>query len=90
MPCMERISSTCDDAGHTQSWKCNDGRPKICSKCERKAKLEKERQEQEIEAQKRREVEHLDQLAYLAAINAQIVRIKHAQAVEQKENDSTA
>jgi hypothetical protein len=89
MPCMERISSTCDDGGHTQSWKCIDGRPKICSKCEREAKLEKERREKEIEAQKKREIEQGEQLAYLDAVNAQIANIKHAQAIK-KENDLTA
>ena len=76
MPCMERISSTCD-AGHTQSWKCSNGRPKFCSECNREAKLAKERQEQEIEAQKRREIEQQEQQAYLDAINAQIANIKH-------------
>ena len=96
MPCMERISSICD-AGHTQSWKCIDGRPKICSKCEREAKLEKERQEQEIEAQKRREIEEQEQLAYLDAVKAQIASIKaarlkqeYSQAIKQNENDLTA
>ena len=66
MPCTERISSICD-AGHTQSWKCIDGRPKICAKCEREAKLAKEKQEQEIEAQKMREIEQQEQQAYLDA-----------------------
>ena len=100
MPCAERISSTCD-AGHKQSWKCSDGRPKNCSKCERDAKLAKERQEQEIEAQKRREVEQREHLARLDAINAQIdkehqaredARLKkeRSQAIKQKENDLAA
>ena len=95
MPCTERISSNCD-AGHTQSWKCIDGRPEICSKCEREAKLAKERQEQEIESQKKREIEQQEQLAYLNAVNAQIAEIKRerlkqesSQAIK-KENDLTA
>jgi hypothetical protein len=94
MPCTERISSACE-AGHRQSWNCIDGRPKFCSKCEREAKLAKERQEQEIEAQKRREIEQREQLGYLDAINAQIAHIKHTrcfmqerlQDIKQKEND---
>lgn len=92
MPCTERISSICD-AGHTQSWKCIDRPPKICSKCEREAKLAKERQEQEIEAQKKREIEQQEQQAYLDAVNAQIADIKQARLKQeglQKENDLTA
>jgi hypothetical protein len=94
MPCTERISSNCN-AGHTQSWKCIDGRPMICSKCEHEARLAKEKQEQEVEAQKRREIEQQEQLAYLDAVNAQIANIKRAkqeglQAIKQKENGLTA
>ena len=100
MPCTERVSSTCD-AGHKQSWKCNDGRPKICPKCEREAKLAKERQEREIEAQKRREIEQREHLARLDAIDAKInkehqaredARLKQErlQAIKQKENDLAA
>ena len=100
MPCTERISSICD-AGHKQTWKCSDGRPKTCPKCEREAKLAKERQKQEIEAQKRREIEEREHLARLDAINAQIAkelqaredaRLKQerSQAIKQKENDLTA
>ena len=97
MPCTEHISSSCD-AGHKQSWKCSDGRPKICPKCEREAKLAKEKQKQEIETQKRREIEEREHLAKLDAINARIAkelqareeaRLKQerSQAIEQKEND---
>ena len=100
MPCSERISSTCD-AGHKQSWICGDGRPKTCPKCEREAKLAKQRQEQEVEAQKRREIEQREHLARLDAINAQIekenqaqqdARLKkeRSQAIKQKENDLAA
>ena len=100
MPCTERISSTCD-AGHKQSWKCSDGLPKTCPRCERDAKLAKQRQEQEIEAQKRREIEQREHLARLDALNAQIdkenqakedARLKQerSQAIKQKENDLAA
>ena len=100
MPCAEHISSTCD-AGHKQSWKCADGRPKNCSKCERDAKLAIKRQEQEMEAQKRREIEQREHLARLDAIDAQIAKEHQAredarlkqersQAIKQKENDLAA
>ena len=100
MPCTEHISSTCD-AGHKQSWKCSDGRPKNCPKCERDAMLAKRRQEEEMEAQKRREIEQREHLARLDAIDAQIskehqaredARLKkeRSQAIEQKENDLAA
>jgi len=100
MPCAERISSICD-AGHKQSWMCSDGRPKTCPKCEREAKLAKRRQEQEVEAQKRREIEQREHLAHLDAINAQIdkenqaredARLKQerSRAIKQKENDLAA
>ena len=99
MPCMEYISSTCD-AGHKQSWMCSDGRPK-CPKCERETKLAKERQEQEIDAQKRRETEQRAHLARMDALNAQIAKEHQAQedarlerersqAIKQKENDLAA
>ena len=100
MPCAERNSSICD-AGHKQSWKCSDGRPKTCPKCEREVKLAKLRQEQEVEAQKRREIDQREHLTRLDAINAQIdkehqaredARLKQerSQAIKQKENDLAA
>jgi hypothetical protein len=100
MPCTEHNSLTCD-AGHKQSWKCSDGRPKTCSRCEREAKLAKEKQKQEIEAQKRREIEEREHLTRLDAINARIAkelqareeaRLKQerSQAIKQKENDLSA
>ena len=100
MPCTEHNSSACD-AGHKQSWTCSDGRPKNCPKCEREAKLAKKRQEQEIEAQKRRETEEREHLAKLDDINARIdkeirareeARLKQerSQAINQKENDLNA
>ena len=100
MPCTERISSLCD-AGHKQSWKCSDGPPKTCPKCERDAKLAKQRQEREIEAQKRREIEQREHLARMDAINAQIdkenqarederLKRERSQAIKQKENDLAA
>ena len=100
MPCTEYISSACD-AGHEQSWKCSDGRPKTCPKCEREAKLAKQRREREIEAQKRREAEEREHLTQLDSINAQIAkelqareeaRLKQerSQAIKQKENDLNA
>jgi hypothetical protein len=100
MPCTERNSSFCD-AGHKQSWKCSDGRPKTCPKCEREAKLAKERQEREIEAQRRRDIEQREHLARLDVINAQIdkehqaqedARLKQerSQSIKLKENDLAA
>ena len=73
MPCAEHISSTCD-AGHKQSWKCSEGPPKSCPKCERDAKLAKRRQEEEIEAQKMREIEQREHLARLDALNTSIAK----------------
>ena len=90
MPCTEHISSTCD-AGHKQSWKCGDRCPEICRKCKREAKLAKERQKQEMEAQERREIEEeREHLVRLDTINAKIA--KECQAREDarlklKEND---
>ena len=100
MGCKESISSTCD-AGHKQSWKCGDGRPKSCQKCEREAKLAKERQEREIEAQKRREIEQRAHLARMDALNAEIAKEhraredarldqERAQAIKQKEDELAA
>ena len=97
MQCEERISSTCD-AGHKQSWKCSKGRPASCPKCEREAKLAKKRQEEDIEAQKRREVEQRAHLARIDALNAQIdkehqtredVRLEQerSQIIRQKEDE---
>jgi hypothetical protein len=74
MPCSERLSSTCD-AGHKRSWKCSDGPPKICSECKREARLAKEKQEQELEEQKRREIEEREYLARLYAVNTQTALI---------------
>ena len=97
MRCTEYFSSTCN-AGHKQSWKCGDGRLKSCTKCEREAKLAKERQEQEIDAQKKRESQQQAHLAQMDVLNAQINKERQAredarleqerlQAIKQKEDD---
>ena len=100
MPCTENVSSTCL-VGHKQTWKCKDGRPQNCRGCERDARLAKERQKQEIDAQKRRETEQRAHLARMDAINAEIAKEHQAQedarlkqersqAIKQKEDDLAA
>ncbi|KAF8806261.1 P-loop containing nucleoside triphosphate hydrolase protein [Phlegmacium glaucopus] len=100
MTCTENFSSTCD-AGHPRAWKCSDGPPKSCAKCEREAKLAKERQEQDLDAQKRRDAEQRAHLARLDALNAEITKEQQARederlgqersrAIKQKEDDLAA
>jgi len=100
MPCAEYLSSTCD-TGHLQSWKCSDGPPKSCAKCEREVRLAKERQKQDLDAQKRREAEQRAHLARLDALNAEIAKEhqtredtrleqERSRAIKQKEDDLAA
>lgn len=100
MPCTEYLSSICD-AGHKQSWKCSDKRSKSCTTCEREAKLAREKQKRDLDAQQKRDEEQRAHLARMDDLDAQIAQEHQAredarltqerlQAIKQKENDLAA
>lgn len=75
---MERMTSKCPD-GHLQTWACGKGCPAVCDKCERAKKLAKKKQQDELEAQLRRDAEQKAHLEKMDALNAQIDQERRSQ-----------
>ncbi|KDR65734.1 hypothetical protein GALMADRAFT_106825 [Galerina marginata CBS 339.88] len=97
IPCKEMMPSKCPD-GHPQSWMCSKGPPTTCNKCERTKKLAKQKQQEDLAAQARRDAEQKAHLDRMDALNAQIVEAarlqqdarlsqERANAIKQKENN---
>ena len=73
------MSGLCD-RGHKQLFKCYQGPPKSCKKCDQIEKADKKKQQLEYEAQQRRDSELQEHLRELAKIDAEI-----AQEVEARQ-----
>jgi len=97
MPCDNVMRSKCPK-GHSQSWKCHQNVPAACSKCDREAKLEKEKQAQEFALQQKRDAEQLEYTRRLAELEQQILREQQVlkdkllaeerlRVIQQKEKD---
>ena len=91
------MASKCPD-GHDQSWKCHQKPPVTCPKCEKKARLEKEKQQKAFERQQKREADQLRHDQELAKLDSKIALEKEkiqdtrlaqerANAIRQKEKD---
>ena len=100
MRCEVKVPSTCPN-GHPRSSRCSDGPPKNCAKCDREAKLAKQKQEREAAAKQRREAEQQEHLARMDALNArwaevqqqredERLAVERANAIKQKEEDLEA
>jgi len=75
----EKVTETTCSVGHTTKYKCQEGPPEQCRKCERDAKLAAEKAKQEAEAEKRRLAEQAAHFAQLDALNAEIEKERRRQ-----------
>jgi len=73
MLCEEKLSGLCD-RGHKQLFKCHQGPPKSCKKCDQIEKADKKKQQLEYEAQQRKDSELQEHLRELAEIDAEIAK----------------
>jgi len=78
MPCEKGMETTCS-VGHNTKYKCQEGPPEQCRKCERDAKLAAEKAKKEAEAEKRRQAEQAAHFAKLDALNAEIEKERRLQ-----------
>ena len=94
---MEMQSSECINH-HPQIWPCNVGPPKTCHKCERLAKLAKEKQQRDLEDKLRRDAEQKAHLERIDSIDKEIEQVRISQekarlavereiAIKQREAD---
>lgn len=97
MTCAVEINMPCSN-GHPRSAKCSDPLPASCRRCDREAKVAKEKFEREAEQKRRQEAEQQRHLERMDALDAQIAAIRQAKedmlrseslanAVKQKEAD---
>ncbi|KAH7098449.1 P-loop containing nucleoside triphosphate hydrolase protein [Auriculariales sp. MPI-PUGE-AT-0066] len=89
MRCEAKLSYICS-SGHKKLYRCSDGPPQTCPKCEKEAKEEKERIKRRQEEQERREAEQKAHEKELLALEAQIeserLSQRDARAREEMEN----
>ena len=90
MLCEEKMSCLCD-RGHKQSFKCHQGPPKSCKKCDQIEKVDKQKRQLDYEAQQRRDSElqkHLRELAEIDAEIAQEVEARQAARLARERADA--
>jgi hypothetical protein len=71
MTCSAVLEAQCSQ-GHQQRWKCHQGPPPICAKCERAAKEAEEKKRRDFEHQKKRDADQREHLAQMAALDENI------------------
>lgn len=79
---MEKIPFKCP-SGHSLVFCCSKGPPKGCSKCERAQRLAKEKQEQDLADQQKRDEEQRAHLKAMDDLNEEIDKEQRAQREEQ-------
>lgn len=77
----EVITQTLCTKRHNQSWKCHEGPPPSCIKCEKETKDAQERQRKALEDQRLRKAQEQAHLKKISEIDAEIA------SVRQKLND---
>ncbi|KAA1473256.1 P-loop containing nucleoside triphosphate hydrolase protein [Dentipellis sp. KUC8613] len=100
MPCQAPMKDKCAN-GHVRNWKCEDGSPVSCLKCDRQTKLAEIKRKKDFELQQRRDAEQAEHLRKIAELEEQIAAEQQAQkdielseerrnALEQKQRDLEA
>ncbi|TFY66383.1 hypothetical protein EVG20_g4700 [Dentipellis fragilis] len=100
MPCQAPMKDKCAN-GHVRNWKCEDGVPVTCPKCDRQTKLAEIKLKRDFELQQRRDAEQAEHLRKIAELEEQIAAEQQAQkdielseerrnALEQKQRDLEA
>jgi hypothetical protein len=89
MPCDYMLYDKCLN-GHQQQWKCKNGRPNVCLKCEREKKLAEKRRKEQFALQEKRDREQREHERQLADVDAKIAQereaIRDAQLAEERKN----
>jgi hypothetical protein len=73
MQCEEILYTQCPKS-HRQQYRCQQGPPDSCFKCDRETKMAAKRQQQEFERQERQDREQRRHAEQLAEIEAEITR----------------
>jgi hypothetical protein len=87
--CQKPFEEKCPK-GHDMHWKCFQGKPQVCSRCERVAKLAEKKRQEELEILTRRARAQLDHEEKLAELDAKLARereaLKDVELAEQRRN----
>lgn len=100
MTCEHIMYSKCDK-NHDQSYKCHQGIPLTCCKCDKAQKLAEKKQQQAFALQQKRDAEQAAHLKEVAALEAEIAREveavqdvrrakERAEFIQQKKRDLEA
>ena len=74
MRCEFPLSNRCTN-GHTQTWKCHDGPPGTCRRCERERKAAEEAKAEEAKLREQRETERSEHQREMAQLDEQLARL---------------
>ncbi|EPQ56100.1 P-loop containing nucleoside triphosphate hydrolase protein [Gloeophyllum trabeum ATCC 11539] len=89
MQCEFVFSDRCPK-GHQQSWKCQEGQPVSCKKCDRDDMAAEKRRQEEYDLQQKRDAEQQAHAEKLAEIERKIAlerdTIRHAQLAQERAN----
>lgn len=97
MQCEHILNDVCSN-GHTLNWKCFQGRPPVCKRCEKEVKLAEEKRQRDFADKERRDAEereHARNIAKLEEEYEQQTRLlrdrqlaeERANAIQQKQQD---
>lgn len=100
MPCNQVSQELCSQ-GHKISWRCSEGRPRLCNKCERESAVRERKSQRDHELEVKRQGRQKEYARQVADLDGQIDRqrqtrrdITYAQeqerTIEQKRRDFAA
>jgi hypothetical protein len=83
------MSDRCPN-GHERSWKCNNGFPDTCPKCQRALKLAEEKMLRNFAVQQKQDAEQVAHAKAMAALDEQIEQQLQAMQDDRLENERAA
>jgi hypothetical protein len=86
MPCDFVLHIKCAN-GHSQSWKCSQGIPLSCNKCDRDAREAEKQRQKDFKRQQKRDEEVKEHLRQIAALDDEIEQQRQRLKDEQDRKD---
>ncbi|TFK48386.1 P-loop containing nucleoside triphosphate hydrolase protein [Heliocybe sulcata] len=71
MRCEQQLVKTCA-SGHRQRWRCHQGDPISCKKCDQQARLDEKKRKEEFDLQEKRDAEQREHVRKMAELDQKI------------------
>ncbi|KAL4256309.1 CbxX/CfxQ family protein [Pleurotus pulmonarius] len=90
MECLQIMTTQCPNGKHTVRYKCHQGPPPNCRKCEQDVKRREQKAQQDFDLKQKQEAEQLAHVKKMAEIEAEIERerqkLRDAQLARERED----